>query len=130
MEQLLTYFTFGMEIGAAQLIAMAIAAGLGVLGPGIGIGLIGGKAMEAIGRNPEASGKIVSNMILAIVFAEALGILALVVSFIIRCVASGRAPAWNSSRALGSMQVLRSARNMVQADWQCPVIRNGSPDFR
>lgn len=68
------------------MIAMAIAAGLGVLGPGIGIGLIGGKAMEAIGRNPEASGKIVSNMILAIVFAEALGILALVVAFIIRFV--------------------------------------------
>ncbi|MBY0110519.1 ATP synthase F0 subunit C [Patescibacteria group bacterium] len=71
---------------SAQLIAMAIAAGLGVFGPAIGIGMIGGKAMEAIGRNPEASGKIVTNMILAIVFAEALGILALVVSFIIRFV--------------------------------------------
>lgn len=75
-----------MEMESAQLIAMAVAAGLGVLGPAIGIGMIGGKAMEAIGRNPEASGKIVSNMILAIVFAEALGILALVVSFIIRFV--------------------------------------------
>ncbi|HEY0979629.1 MAG TPA: ATP synthase F0 subunit C [Candidatus Paceibacterota bacterium] len=71
---------------SAQLFAMALAAGLGVLGPAIGIGMIGGKAMEAIGRNPEASGKVVSNMILAIVFAEALGILALVVSFIIRFV--------------------------------------------
>jgi F-type H+-transporting ATPase subunit c len=57
-----------------------------VFGPAIGIGMIGGKAMEAIGRNPEASGKVVSNMILAIVFAEALGILALVVSFIIKFV--------------------------------------------
>lgn len=75
-----------MEAESAKLIAMALAAGLGVLGPGIGIGLIGGKAMEAIGRNPEASGKVVSNMILAIVFAEALGILALVVAFIIRFV--------------------------------------------
>lgn len=65
---------------------MAIAASVGVLGPAIGIGMIGSKAMEAIGRNPEASGKIVANMILAIVFAEALGILALVVSFIIRFV--------------------------------------------
>lgn len=71
---------------SAQLIGMALAAGLGVLGPAIGIGMIGGKAMEAIGRNPEASGKIVSNMILAIVFAEALGILAIVVSFIIKFV--------------------------------------------
>ena len=59
---------------------------IGALGPGIGIGLIGAKAMEAIGRNPEASDKIVSNMILAIVFTEALAILALVVSFIIRFV--------------------------------------------
>ena len=75
-----------MDIESARLIGMAIAAGLGVLGPGIGIGLIGGRAMEAIGRNPEASDKVVSNMILAIVFTEALGILALVVSFIIKFV--------------------------------------------
>lgn len=75
-----------MDVESAQLIGMALAAGLGVLGPGIGIGLIGGRALEAIGRNPEASGKIVSNMIIAIAFAEALGILALVVSFIIKFV--------------------------------------------
>ena len=75
-----------MDVESAKVIAMAIAAGLGVLGPGIGIGLIGGRAMDAIGRNPEASDKVVSNMILAIVFTEALGILALVVSFIIRFV--------------------------------------------
>lgn len=75
-----------MEVESMKLIAMALAAGLGVLGPAIGIGLIGGRAMDAIGRNPEASGKVVSNMVLAIVFTEALGILALVVSFIIRFV--------------------------------------------
>jgi len=75
-----------MDTDSARLIGMALAAGLGVLGPALGIGLIGGRAMEAIGRNPDASGKIVSNMILAIVFAEALGILAIVVSFIIKFV--------------------------------------------
>ena len=75
-----------MDIDSARLIGMALAAGLGVLGPGIGIGLIGGRAMDAIGRNPDASGKIISNMILAIVFTEALGILAIVVSFIIKFV--------------------------------------------
>jgi F-type H+-transporting ATPase subunit c len=73
-----------MELEAAKAIGMALAAGLGVIGPGIGIGLIGSKAMESIGRNPEASGKVVSNMIIAIAFAEALGILALVVAFIIK----------------------------------------------
>ncbi len=75
-----------MDVETARMIGMAIAAGLGVIGPGIGIGIIGGSAMHAIGRNPDASGKIVSNMILAIVFAEALGILALVVAFIIKFV--------------------------------------------
>lgn len=75
-----------MDLESAKLIGMALAAGLGVIGPGIGIGLIGAGALEAIGRNPEASGKIVSNMIITIAFAEALGILALVVSFIIKFV--------------------------------------------
>lgn len=75
-----------MDTETARLIGMALAAGLGVIGPGLGIGLIGSGAMQAIGRNPEASGKIVSNMILAIVFTEALGILALVVAFIIKFV--------------------------------------------
>ncbi|OGG43172.1 hypothetical protein A2841_01680 [Candidatus Kaiserbacteria bacterium RIFCSPHIGHO2_01_FULL_48_10] len=63
---------------------MALAVGLGVMGPGIGIGLIGGRAMDAIGRNPDVAGKIISNMILAIVFTEALAIFALVVGFIIK----------------------------------------------
>ena len=75
-----------MEVEAATQLGMALAAGLGVIGPGIGIGLIGAGAMQAIGRNPEASGKIISNMILAIVSTEALGILALVVAFIIKFV--------------------------------------------
>ncbi len=75
-----------MDVESAKMIGMAIAAGLGVMGPGIGVGLIGGRAMEAIGRNPDAAGKIVSNMILPIVFTEALGILALVVAFIIKFV--------------------------------------------
>ncbi len=75
-----------MDIESARLIGMAIAAGVGVIGPGIGVGLIGGRAMDAIGRNPDAAGKIVSNMILPIVFTEALGILALVVAFIIKFV--------------------------------------------
>lgn len=65
-------------------IAMAVAAALGVLGPAIGIGMLVSRALEAIGRNPEASGKIQSTMILGIVFVEALAIFALVVAFIIK----------------------------------------------
>ena len=62
-------------------LAKAIAIGVGALGPGIGIGLIGAKAMEAIGRNPEAAGKVFVPMLLSLAFAEALAIYALVVSF-------------------------------------------------
>jgi F-type H+-transporting ATPase subunit c len=68
---------------AAKFIAAAIAMGIGAIGPGIGIGLLGGKAMEALGRNPEAAGPIQTNMILAIAFAEAIGIYALVVAILI-----------------------------------------------
>ena len=53
---------------------------------GIGIGIIGGKALEAIGRNPEALNTIRTNMILTIVFCEALAIFALLVALIIRFV--------------------------------------------
>lgn len=54
---------------------------IGGLGPAIGIGLIGFKAMEAIGRNPEAAGKIFVPMLLGMAFAEAIAIYSLVVSF-------------------------------------------------
>jgi F-type H+-transporting ATPase subunit c len=75
-----------MEIEAAKSIGMALAVGLGMLGPGIGIGLLVSKALEAIGRNPEASGKIQTTMFIGIVFTEALAIFALVVGFIVKFV--------------------------------------------
>ena len=62
-------------------LAKALAIGLGALGPGLGIGFIGAKAMESIGRNPEAAGKILVPMLLACAFAEAIGIYALVIAF-------------------------------------------------
>jgi F-type H+-transporting ATPase subunit c len=68
---------------ASKYLAAGIAMGLGALGPGIGIGFLGGKAMEALGRNPEAAGPIQTNMILGIAFAEAIGIYALVVAILI-----------------------------------------------
>jgi F-type H+-transporting ATPase subunit c len=64
-------------------IAAALAIGLGAIGPGLGVGMIGAKGSEAIGRNPEASSKVQTGMILAIAFAEAIAIYALVVSLII-----------------------------------------------
>jgi len=70
-----------MEIGS---LAKAIAIGLGAIGPAIGIGMIGAKAMEAIGRNPEASGKILVPMLIAAAMAEAIAIYALVIAFSIK----------------------------------------------
>jgi F-type H+-transporting ATPase subunit c len=54
---------------------------IGALGPGIGIGLIGAKAMEAIGRNPEASGKVLPAMLIGMAFAEAIAIYCLILAF-------------------------------------------------
>ncbi len=65
-------------------LAKAIAIGLGAIGPAIGIGMIGSKAMEAIGRNPEAASKILVPMLLAAAFAEAIAIYALVIAFSIK----------------------------------------------
>ncbi|MDP2861097.1 MAG: ATP synthase F0 subunit C [bacterium] len=67
-------------------LAVGLAIGLGAIGPGIGVGILGGKALEAIGRNPEATSKIQTNMILAVAFTEAIAIYALVVALIIKFV--------------------------------------------
>lgn len=58
-------------------------AALGVVGGGIGIGTIGGRAVEAIARQPEAKGDIMSTMILSIAFAEVTSLYALIVSILL-----------------------------------------------
>jgi F-type H+-transporting ATPase subunit c len=64
-------------------LAAGLAIGLGALGPGLGIGFGVGKAMEAIGRNPEVSGPILVPMLVGLGFAEAIAIYALVISFLL-----------------------------------------------
>lgn len=66
--------------------AVAFVMGVGSIGPGIGIGMIVYSGLKAIGRNPEASGKIQTNMILGIAFAEAIAIYALVIALILKFV--------------------------------------------
>ena len=61
----------------------AIGAGLAVIGAGIGIGQIGGKAVEGIARQPEASGDIRSNMIVAAALVEGVAFFAIVVCLLI-----------------------------------------------
>lgn len=72
-----------MDAQAVKFLAAGIAIALGTFGPGIGIGMIASGALQALGRNPDARGSIVTNMFVAIAFAEALAILALVVSLIL-----------------------------------------------
>ncbi|EKD86727.1 MAG: hypothetical protein ACD_37C00167G0001 [uncultured bacterium] len=55
---------------------------IGGLGPALAVGFIGAKAMEALGRNPEASGRILPAMLLAMAFAEAIAIYSLILAFI------------------------------------------------
>lgn len=66
-----------------EFLAPGLAIGLGAIGPGIGVGLLVAGAVQAIGRNPEAAGEIRTNMILGIVFAEAISIYALVVALLL-----------------------------------------------
>ena len=72
-----------IDAESMKFLAAAIAIGLGAVGPGVGIGVLGAAAMNAIGRNPSASGAILTNMILAIAFAEAIAIYALIVAFLL-----------------------------------------------
>ena len=75
-----------MDPESAKSIGAAIAIAVGAIGPGIGIGILASKAMESIGRNPEATSKVQTAMILAIAFTEAIAIYALVVALIIKFV--------------------------------------------
>lgn len=67
-------------------IAVGLAIGLGAIGPGIGIGIAGGQALSAIGRNPEAEPIVRTNMFIVLVFAEAIAIYALLIAFLIQFV--------------------------------------------
>ncbi len=76
-----------MDAEAMKMLGAGLAVGVGLVGSGVGIGILGYGAMQALGRNPEASGVIMTNMILAIAFAEALGIYALITGIILAMVA-------------------------------------------
>ncbi len=66
-----------------KMLAVGLATGLGMVGPALGIGLIGYSALQGIARNPEASGPILTNMILVTAFAEAIGIYVLIVAMVL-----------------------------------------------
>ncbi len=68
------------DIGA---IGKGLVYGLAAIGPGIGIGFLVGKAVEAMARQPEAAGMVRTTMFLGIAFVEALALFGFVLSFIV-----------------------------------------------
>lgn len=72
------------NLEAVKTIAAAIAIAIGAIAPAWGIGRVASKAVESIGRNPEAASKIQTAMILALAFSEAIAIYALVIALIIK----------------------------------------------
>lgn len=66
-----------------KMLAAGLAIGLGAVGPGLGMGILFGKMLEATGRNPEATPKLQLPMFLGVAFTEAIAIYALVVALII-----------------------------------------------
>lgn len=75
-----------MEKEVIQVIAAAGTIAIGAIAPSIAIGMIASKGLEAIGRNPEAAGKVQTSMILALAFSEAIAIYALVIALIVKFV--------------------------------------------
>jgi len=72
-----------MDLSTVKLLAAGLAIGLGAIGPGIGIGILTSGALQAIGRNPDVTSRIQTNMFIGIAFAEAIAIYALVVALIL-----------------------------------------------
>lgn len=67
-----------VDFGAFAKFGAAIGAGLAAIGAGIGIGRIGGSAVEAIARQPEAAGQIQTNMIITAAFVEGVALFAVI----------------------------------------------------
>ncbi|MBI2849712.1 MAG: ATP synthase F0 subunit C [Chloroflexi bacterium] len=76
-----------MDPEVMKMLAVGLSAGFGMLGPALGLGLIGFSALTGISRNPEAAGAIQTNMILIGAFAEAIGIYVLIIAIILAMVA-------------------------------------------
>jgi F-type H+-transporting ATPase subunit c len=76
-----------MDPETVRWLAVGLTGSIGLLGPALGLGLIGYATVTALGRNPEARGAILTNMILVAALTEAVGIYALIVSIILAMVA-------------------------------------------
>ncbi len=76
-----------MNDAAAKLLGAGLAMGLGAIGPGVGLGIMIGKALESIARQPEVAGDVRTNMFIGIGVTEAVALYAFVVALILIFVA-------------------------------------------
>ncbi|MCL2678947.1 MAG: ATP synthase F0 subunit C [Dehalococcoidia bacterium] len=76
-----------MDAEAARFLSAGLAIAVGSFGPGIGLGLIGYSMLQGVARNPEAQGRMFTNMILMAGLTEAIAIYALVISILLIFVA-------------------------------------------
>jgi F-type H+-transporting ATPase subunit c len=77
-------FKGGNVVGSLSVLGAGLAFGLGAIGPGLGIGLIAGKAIEGMARQPEMAGRLQTTMFLGIAFTEAIALLGFVLAFILQ----------------------------------------------
>ncbi len=70
-------------IQAAKFIGAGLCMGIGAIGPAIGEGNVGAHAMDAMARQPEMAGSLVTRMLLAMAVSESTGLYSLLISFII-----------------------------------------------
>ncbi|HCG98635.1 MAG: ATP synthase F0 subunit C [Candidatus Aquicultor primus] len=71
-----------METGLAHL-GSGLAIGLGAIGPGVGVGILAGKALEGMARQPESAGTLRTTMFIGIAFAEAIALYSFVISILL-----------------------------------------------
>jgi F-type H+-transporting ATPase subunit c len=83
MEFLIVLAQQGLQ-GSVSSIGKGMVYGLGAIGPGIGLGIIFGKAIEAMARQPEAAGMVRATMFLGLAFVEALALFGLLLFFLVQ----------------------------------------------
>jgi len=72
-----------MEIGSLAHLGSGLAIGLGAIGPGVGVGILAGKALEGMARQPESTGTLRTTMFIGIAFAEAIALYSFVISILL-----------------------------------------------
>jgi F-type H+-transporting ATPase subunit c len=74
----------GAVTGSLNVLGAGLAYGLAAIGPGIGVGIVVGRAIEGMARQPEMSGRIQSTMFIGVGLCEGLALIGFVLAFILQ----------------------------------------------